>query len=151
MAPKAWIMTHLRELVRFPASGFSTGPVVEDIYEWQATLLGPPSNPYEGGIFFISIHFPPAYPFKPPMVSWKTPILHSNTDKPRVFHPLLVTATWKVGTTVKELLQAHHDMLLYPKVEEEDNYFADIARMCVLEPERFKKEARLMTEAHTMN
>ncbi|ESQ46447.1 hypothetical protein EUTSA_v10000688mg [Eutrema salsugineum] len=135
MAPKAWIMINLRELVRFPASWFSAGPVAEDILEWQATLLGPPSSPYEGGIFFISIRFPPDYPFKPPMVSWKTPILHPNIDKPHVFHPLLVTATWKFGTTV----------------EEDDNYLADVARMCVLEPERFKKEARLMTETHAMN
>ncbi|ESQ33246.1 hypothetical protein EUTSA_v10005558mg [Eutrema salsugineum] len=135
-----------------PTSGFNAGPVAEDIYEWQATLLAPPpSSPYEGGIFFISICFPSEYPFRPPMVSLKTPILHSNIDKPRVFHPLLVTATWRVGTMVKELLQAFHDMLLHPKVEEEDNYLADVARMCVLELERFKKEARLMTEAHAMN
>ncbi|ESQ50958.1 hypothetical protein EUTSA_v10023092mg [Eutrema salsugineum] len=151
MAPKAWIMTHQRELLRFPASGFSARPMAEDIYEWQEMLLGPTSSPYEGGIFFISIRFPPEYPFRPPTVSWKAPILHPNIDKPHVFHLLLITATWRVGTTVKELLQALHDMLLHPKVEEEDNYLADVARMCVLEPERFKKEARLMTEAHGMS
>ncbi|ESQ38849.1 hypothetical protein EUTSA_v10022482mg [Eutrema salsugineum] len=95
-------MIHLRELLQFPASGFGAGPVAENIYEWQATLLCPPRSPYEGGIFFISIHFPPEYPFRPPRVSWKTPILHPNIDKLRVFHPLLVTATWRVGTTVKD-------------------------------------------------
>ncbi|ESQ38588.1 hypothetical protein EUTSA_v10029177mg [Eutrema salsugineum] len=126
-------MTHLRELLQFLVSEFSAGPVAEDIYEWQATLLGPPRSPYEGGIFFISIHFPPEYPFRPPMVSWKTPILHPNIDKPR------------------ELFQALYDMLLHPKVKEEDHYLEDIARMCVLEMERFEKEARLMTEAHAMN
>ncbi|ESQ51151.1 hypothetical protein EUTSA_v10022977mg [Eutrema salsugineum] len=151
MAPTSWIMIHLRELLRFPASRFSVGLVAEDIYEWQATLIGPLGSPYEGGIFFPSIHFPPEYPFKPPRVSWKTSILHPNIDKPHIFYPLLVTATCRTGTTVKEFLQAFHDMLLHPMVEEDDHFLEDVARMCVLEPERYEKEARLMTEAHAIN
>ncbi|ESQ50089.1 hypothetical protein EUTSA_v10002315mg [Eutrema salsugineum] len=151
MVPTSWIMIHLRELFRFPANRFSAKQVAENIYEWQATLMGPLRSPYEGGLLFISIHFPSEYTFKPPRVSWKTPILHSNIDKHRVFHPLLVTTTLRPETTVKELLQALHDMLLHLKVEEDDHFLEDVARMCVLEPERFQKEACLMTEAHVMN
>ncbi|ESQ38781.1 hypothetical protein EUTSA_v10029257mg [Eutrema salsugineum] len=151
MAPMSWIMIHLRELLRFPASGFSVRPVGEDIYEWQAMVLNPPKSPYEGGLFFISIHFPPEYPFRPPRVSWKMPISHPNIDKLCVFHPLLVTATWRFGKTVKDFLQALHDMLVHPMMEEDDHFLEDVARMCLLELERFEKKARLITEAHAMN
>ena len=79
----ARILEEFKDISRNPISncGVTVGLMNEnDPTRWRVSLLGPKDTSYRGGLFYLSIQFPPDYPNKPPEVCFLTPIYHVNVN-----------------------------------------------------------------------
>ncbi|XP_031481740.2 SUMO-conjugating enzyme UBC9-like [Nymphaea colorata] len=79
------------------------GPVAEDMFHWQATIMGPPDSPYAGGVFLVTIHFPPDYPFKPPKVAFRTKVFHPNINSNGSICLDILKEQWSPALTISKV------------------------------------------------
>lgn len=99
------IQRELQELGRDPPANCSAGPVgADDMYHWQATIMGPDDSPYAGGVYFLDIHFPADYPFKPPKVNFTTRIYHCNINSNGGICLDILKEQWSPALTISKVL-----------------------------------------------
>ena len=72
------------------------------MFHWQATIMGPPESPYQGGVFFLTIHFPTDYPFKPPKVAFTTRIYHPNINSNGSICLDILRSQWSPALTISK-------------------------------------------------
>jgi len=102
MAATKRINKELQDLTKDPPSTCSAGPVGDDLFHWQSTIMGPKESPYEGGIFFLNINFPSDYPFKPPKVTFTTKIYHCNVNSNGSICLDILQSQWSPALTVSK-------------------------------------------------
>lgn len=99
------IQKELLDLVHDPPAQYSAGPVGEDLFHWQATIMGPEDSPYQRGVFFLVIHFPTDYPFKPPKIAFTTRIYHPNINRKGSICLDILGSEWSPALTISQDLR----------------------------------------------
>ncbi|CAN7006331.1 unnamed protein product, partial [Brassica rapa subsp. trilocularis] len=97
---------------------FITGPVAEDMFHWQATIMGPTDSPYAGGVFLVTIHFPPDYPFKPPKVAFRTKVFHPNINSNGSICLDILKEQWSPALTISKVLLSICSLLTDPNPDD---------------------------------
>ena len=101
------IKKELQDLGRDPPAQCSAGPVGDDLFQWQATLMGPSDSPYQGGVFFLTIMFPSDYPFKPPKFAFTTRIYHPNINSNGSICLDILKDQWAAAMTLRFVMLEH--------------------------------------------
>ncbi|MXQ89057.1 hypothetical protein E5288_WYG019990 [Bos mutus] len=112
------IQKELTDLQRDPPAQCSAGPVGDDLFHWQATIMGPNDSPYQGGVFFLTIHFPTDYPFKPPKVVFTTKIYHPNINSNGSICLDILRSQWSPALTVSKVLLSICSLLCDPNPDD---------------------------------
>lgn len=102
----------------YESEGISAIPLDRLNNYWQATILGPPGSPYEGGKFFLFIYFPERYPMAPPTVRFLTKILHPNVSRHGdVGIDIFQQQNWSLALNVAKVLLSVQSLLTDPYTE----------------------------------
>ena len=90
-----------------------------NIFEWEATMVGPQDSCYSEGVFTLSIQFPADYPFLPPQIKFITKIWHPNiSDEGLICLDLLNTPEkWSPALSVMKVLLSIQSLLTEPNPE----------------------------------
>ncbi|PKU68289.1 Ubiquitin-conjugating enzyme E2-17 kDa [Dendrobium catenatum] len=125
-----------------------TGPVAEDMFHWQATIMGPPDSPYAGGVFLVTIHFPPDYPFKPPKVAFRTKVFHPNINSNGSICLDILKEQWSPALTISKVLLSICSLLTDPNPD--DPLVPEIAHMYKTDRAKYETTARSWTQKYAM-
>jgi len=133
-----------KDITREPPANTSAGPVNDnDMFNWKATIMGPEDSSYAGGLFFLNIHFPTDYPFKPPKVQFTTKIFHPNINSNGGICLDILKDQWSPALTISKVLLSICSLLTDPNPD--DPLVPEIAQMYKKSRGKFDETARQWT------
>ncbi len=130
-------------LMNDPPANCSAGPIADDMFKWQATLLGPTESPYENGVFFLEINFPQEYPYKPPRIHFTTKIYHPNINSAGGICLDILKDQWSPALTISKVLLSICSLLTDPNPD--DPLVPSIADLYMRDKEQYVIKARAWT------
>ncbi|CAH1394209.1 unnamed protein product [Nezara viridula] len=123
---KVRLMKDLRRIQIDPPPGISGCPSDDNLFEWDAIIVGPLDTLYENGIFKLHLFFSENYPIDPPLVKFISRIFHPN-----VFHDGMVcmntlVTLWTPALDVAAVLTSIQSLLAEPYFDSPANETATV-------------------------
>ncbi len=140
------LQKELQGLQENPIGYVSAAPNDENIFDWTATIIGPPETPYEGGVFTVLIKFPPDYPFKPPKILFSTPVFHPNINRKGEICLSTLRDKWSPALTISKVLLSICSLLNEPNPD--DPLVPEAATLYKFDREEYNKIAQSWTREH---
>lgn len=137
------INKEILDLKNDPPSNCSAGPVGNDLYQWEAVIMGPEDSPYTGGVFKLRIQFPVDYPFKPPHIQFTTKIYHPNINSSGMICLDILKTQWSPALTISKVLLSICSLLTDPNPK--DPFVPDIATEYMNNREEYEAHAKSWT------
>jgi len=149
MAATKRITKELADLTKEPPANCSAGPSNQsDLFQWEATIIGPADTPYEGGVFKLSIQFPADYPFKPPKLQFTTKIYHCNVNANGSICLDILQSQWSPALTIGKVLLSICSLLTDPNPD--DPLVPEIAKMYKENRKKHDETAKQWTAQHAL-
>lgn len=142
------IQKELEDFKKDAPENCSAGPREDNVYLWDAMILGPSDSPYSGGMFNLEIHFPIEYPFKPPKVTFLTKIYHPNISASGSICLDILKSQWSPALTINKVLLSICSLLTDPNPN--DPLVPDIARQYTNDRNAFNITAREWTDNYAV-
>lgn len=140
------LQKELIDMQKDATPNLSAGPVNGNLFEWESVILDYIGTPYEGGVFNLSISIPSNYPFKPPMVIFKTRIFHPNINSSGNICLDILKTQWSPALTISKILLSICSLLSDPNPN--DPLVPDIAKMFKNDIQLYNQTAREWTSLY---
>jgi ubiquitin-protein ligase len=139
----------LKEIIASPPLGVTAGLKDKNMYEWEATLLGPSGTPYADAIFKLKIVFPRGYPFQAPHITFVTPIYHCNINSSGDICLDILKEAWSPALTIDKVLMSISLLLADPNPK--DPLMPSIAHLLTGNKPEHDRIAREHARKYAMN
>ena len=143
MSSQIRLEKELKLISQNTTENFSAGLKDDNIFEWQATIMGPTGTPYQNGIFKLRLLFTNDYPFKPPKINFITKIYHPNINSQGVICLDILKNNWSPALTISKILLSICSLLSDPNPN--DPLEIDIANLYKTNLDEYSKIAKEWT------
>ncbi len=140
---KTRINKELRIIQDEANENISAGPSGDNLFEWDAMIIGPTKTPYEGGMFRLKIYFPADYPFKSPKVIFTTKIYHPNINSGGIICLDILKTQWSPALTISKVLLSICSLLNDPNPN--DPLMPEIATQYMQNKPKYEEVAKQWT------